>query len=197
MIARCQDLSKFRVPETFRGRPAWFVQLWWLVQATLFGLSPQFMFGWRRFLLRAFGARVGKNVLIRPTARITYPWKVTIGDYSWIGDEAVLYSLGEIVIGSHAVISQRSYVCTGTHDSGMPSFDILAKKIVIEDEAWIATDVFVGPGVTIGRGTVVGARSSVYRELPSMVIAVGTPAKPIRKRESVEDMGDAHPDIRS
>jgi len=188
MTSRCQDLSKFKVPLEFRGKPAWFVQLWWLVQSTLFGLSPQFLYGWRRFLLRVFGAQIGKGVLVRPSARITYPWKVSIGDYSWIGDDAVLYSLGEIQIGSHAVISQRSYVCTGTHDSGMLTFDILARKIVIEDEAWIATDVFVGPGVTIGRGTVVGARSSVYKELPSMVVAVGTPAKAIRKREIAEDI---------
>lgn len=188
MTSRCQDLSKFKVPMEFRGKPAWFVQLWWLVQSTLFGLSPQFLYGWRRFLLRVFGAQIGKGVLVRPSARITYPWKVSIGDYSWIGDDAVLYSLGEIQIGSHAVVSQRSYVCTGTHDSGMLTFDILARKIVIEDEAWIATDVFVGPGVTIGRGTVVGARSSVYKELPSMVVAVGTPAKPIRKREIAEDI---------
>jgi putative colanic acid biosynthesis acetyltransferase WcaF len=185
----CQDLATFRVPKTFRGRPSWYVQLWWLVQSTLFGLSPQFMYGWRRFLLRLFGAQIGKNVLIRPSARITYPWKLVIGDYSWIGDDAVLYSLGNIVIGSNVVISQRSYVCTGTHDCNVPSFDILAKTIVIENEAWVATDVFIGPGVTIGKGTVVGARSSVLTELPEMVIAVGTPAKPIRPRTVAEGIG--------
>lgn len=189
MNAKCQDLSAFRLPAQFRGKPAWFVQAWWLTQATLFGLSPQFLYGWRRFLLRLFGARIGNGVLIRPSAKITYPWKVSIGDYSWVGDDAVLYSLGEIVIGAHAVISQRSYVCTGTHDCAVPSFDIVARKIVIEDEAWIAADVFVGPGVTIGRGTVVGARSSVWKELPPMVVAMGTPAKPVRKRKSAEDPG--------
>jgi len=146
------------------------------------------MYGWRRFLLRLFGAQIGKNVLVRPTARFTYPWKIIIGDHSWIGDDAVLYSLGDIVIGSNVVISQRSYVCTGTHDWNVPSFDIVAEKIVIHNEAWVATDVFIGPGVTIGKGTVVGARSSVLGELPSMVIAVGTPAKPIRARTTAEDM---------
>src|SRR4051812_46747933 len=116
MSKKCQDLSEFRLPEHFRGRPAWLVQLWWLVQSTLFGLSPQFMYGWRRFLLRLFGARIGDKVLVRPTARITYPWKVSIGNHSWIGDEAILYSLGEIEIGANVVISQRSYICTGSHD---------------------------------------------------------------------------------
>ena len=91
---RFQDLSRFRLPADFRGRSAVWVQLWWLVQATLFRLSPQFLFGWRRWLLRLFGARVGAGVLIRPTATITYPWKVAIGDHSWVGDDVVLYSLG-------------------------------------------------------------------------------------------------------
>jgi putative colanic acid biosynthesis acetyltransferase WcaF len=181
-MARVQDLSQFSLPAGFRGRPGWFVQVWWLVQSTLFRLSPQFLYGWRRFLLRLFGARVGCNVLVRPTATVTYPWKVSIGDYSWIGDDVILYSLGEIEIGTHAVVSQRSYICTGTHDFKSTPFDIQASKIVIEDEAWIATDVFVAPGVRIGHGTVVGARSSVFADLPAMVVCVGTPAKPIRPR---------------
>src|SRR5438105_4960330 len=104
---RCQDLSAFSLPAEFRGRPAWFVQLWWLVQSTLFRWSPQFMYGWRRLLLRLFGATIGRSVLVRPTARITYPWKIRIGDYSWIGDDVVLYSLGEIDIGAHVVVSQK------------------------------------------------------------------------------------------
>ena len=98
---RFQDLSSFRLPDEFRGRPSWYVQLWWLVQSLLFHTSPQALFGWRRFLLRLFGAQIGKNVLIRPSVMVTYPWKVSIGDYSWIGDDAVIYSLGDIRIGSH------------------------------------------------------------------------------------------------
>jgi putative colanic acid biosynthesis acetyltransferase WcaF len=182
MTARVQDLSKFSVPAGFRGRSGWYVQFWWLVQSTLFRMSPQFLYGWRRFLLRLFGAQIGKQVLIRPTATITYPWKISIGDHSWIGDEVILYSLGRIVIGAHSVISQRSYICTGSHDFKLAPFDISASTIVIDDEVWVATDVFVAPGVTIGRGTVVGARSSVFNDLPSMMVCVGTPAKPIRPR---------------
>ena len=180
---RIQDLESFRLPVVFRGKPGWYVQLWWIVQSILFGLSPQFMYGWRRWLLRCFGATVGKKVLIRPTARITYPWKVCIGDYTWIGDDVVLYSLGEITIGSNVVISQRSYICAASHDYTKPSFDIIASKVQIEEEAWLATDVFVSPGVNIGKGTVVGARSSVFEELPAMKICFGSPAKPIRERE--------------
>ncbi len=95
-------LNKFSIPVGFRGKSALCVQLWWCVQATLFALSPQFMYRWRAFLLRLFGAKVGQGVIIRPSVRITYPWKVAIGDYSWIGDDVVLYSLGEISIGSNS-----------------------------------------------------------------------------------------------
>lgn len=176
------QLNTFKLPENFRGKPGWYVQLWWIVYAVFFRLSPQVLYGWRRFLLRSFGAKIGKSVIIRPTAHITYPWKVKIGDYSWIGDEVVLYSLGEIEIGSNAVISQRSYICTGTHDYNSNDFRISAQKITIGSKCWLATDVYVAPSVTIGENTVVGARSSVFKDLPKNKVCLGSPAKPIKDR---------------
>src|SRR6185437_4485627 len=119
-----QDLKQFKVSSNFRGRSGLTVQLWWLVQAVLFHPSPQILYGWRRFLLRLFGAKIGKQVIIRPSATITYPWKVSIGDYSWIGDNVELYSLGNITIGANAVVSQRSYLCAGTHNYQSIAFDI-------------------------------------------------------------------------
>lgn len=178
-----QQLDRFTLPPGFCGRPAWFVQLRWLVQAGLFRWSPQVLYGWRRGLLRCFGARLGKGVLVRPTATVTYPWELTIGDNAWVGDDVVLYTLGEIEIGANAVVSQRSYLCTGSHDFTRPTFDIYAKAIRLGDEAWVATDVFVAPGVSIGRGGVVGARSSVFHDLPAGVIAIGSPARVVGKRE--------------
>jgi putative colanic acid biosynthesis acetyltransferase WcaF len=177
-----QQLNTFRLPKNFRGKNAFVVQLWWIVQGTFFRMSPQFLYGFRRFLLRLFGATIGKKVIIRPTVKITYPWKVSIGDFSWIGDDVGLYSLGEIEIGNHVVISQKSYLCTGSHDFEKMEFPIYHKKIQIEDECWLATDVYVAPGVTIGKGTVVGARSSVFKNLPSNTICMGAPAKIIRER---------------
>ena len=177
-----QNLAKFRLPQGFRGRSAWFVQLWWFVQETLFRWSPQAMYPWRRFLLRLFGATIGAGVLLRPTVRITYPWKVTIGEQSWIGDDVILYSLGEIVIGSNCVVSQRSYLCTGSHDFRKPEFPIFSRSIVVEDQAWLAADVFVGPGVRIGRGAVIGARSSVFSDQPAGMLCLGNPARPRRSR---------------
>ena len=177
-----QNLNRYKTPPNFRGRSKVTVQLWWLVQATFFRLSPQFLYGWRRFILRCFGAYIGKGVIIRPSVQITYPWKLRIGDYSWIGDEVVLYSLGEIEIGAHTVISQRSYICTGTHDYNTVDFRIYAKKITIGTKCWLATDVYVAPGITISDATVVGARSSVFKSLPEAKICVGSPAQPIKDR---------------
>jgi putative colanic acid biosynthesis acetyltransferase WcaF len=129
---------------------------------------------------------VGTGVLVRPTVDITYPWKVSIGDHSWIGHDVKLYSLGEIHIGSNTVISQGSYVCAATHDMQSPGFDIHDKPVFIEDEAWIAADVFVAPGVRIGHGAVVGARSTVFRDLPPMMVSLGNPARPVRPRITSE-----------
>lgn len=186
MEYKVQDLASFQLPLNFRGRPGWYVQLWWLVQSSLFGMSPQFMYGWRQWLLCVFGATIGKKVLIRPTVRITYPWKVCIGDNSWIGDDVVLYSLGEIKIGSNVVVSQRSYICAASHDYDSPSFDISAKPVYVEDEVWIATNVFLAPGVTVGKGSVVGACSSVFNNLPEMMLCIGCPAVPLRRRTNKE-----------
>ncbi len=181
---RYQHLNNFNLPKNFRGQPAWIVQLWWLAQNSLFAWSPQFLYGWRRFLLRLFGAKIGKNVLVRPTVRVTYPWKIRIGNYSWIGDDVVLYSLGEIEIGKNTVISQKSYLCTGSHDYSKQTFDIFAKPIKIGDEVWIATDVFIAPGVQIENGCVIGVRSTVLDNLPVGKICYGNPAKPVKDRLS-------------
>lgn len=179
---RLQDLATFRLPAGFRGRPAWFVQLWWIVQASLFAWSPQVLYGWRRFLLRLFGARVGRGAIIRPSVKVTYPWKLSLGDHAWIGDDVVLYTLGEISIGPNAVISQKSYLCTGGHDYTRSTFDIYSMRIFVDAEAWIATDVFVAPGITIGHGAVVGARSSVFNNIPAGMVARGSPAKVVGPR---------------
>jgi len=181
-----QKLSLFKLPFNFRGRNFFTVQAWWLVESLFFRSSPQVMYRWRVFLLKIFGAKIGKNVIIRPTVRVTYPWNLTIGDYSWIGDDVVLYTLGEIEIGANAVVSQKSYLCTGSHDYNKVDFPILAKKIVLEDECWLATDVYVAPGITIGQGTVVGARSSVFKDLPPGKVCIGNPAVVIKDR-LVED----------
>jgi putative colanic acid biosynthesis acetyltransferase WcaF len=177
------DLRQYDQSNFDRGRPGWFILLWWLVQAVFFPLSPHNFNAFRRWLLRLFGAKIGKRVLIRPTARFTYPWKVAIADDSWIGDDVVFYSVDRIQIGSHCVISQKSYLCTGSHDIQAPAFSLITAPIIIENGVWIATDCFIAAGVTIGANTVVGARSSVFRDLPAQQVAWGTPCRPYYPRE--------------
>ena len=177
-----QNLDQYKTPKGFRGRSALIVQLWRVVYVIFFKHSPQFLYGWRRFILRCFGAQVGKNVIIRPSAQITYPWKLNLGDQCWIGDEVVLYTLGPITIGANAVISQRSYLCTGSHDYRSPHFDIYAKPIHIAEKCWLATDVYVAPGVSVGAGTVIGARSSVFKNVPAGKVGIGSPLVILKDR---------------
>ncbi|HEV7442993.1 MAG TPA: WcaF family extracellular polysaccharide biosynthesis acetyltransferase [Steroidobacteraceae bacterium] len=177
-----QRLDLFKLPAGFRGKGALFVQMWWIVQALLVKPLPQVFYPVRRLLLRAFGARIGNGVLIRPGVEITYPWKVTIGDHSWIGDDVTLYSLGPIAIGAHSVVSQNSYICAADHDYSDNRFPIRERPVTIGEQVWIASDVWVGPGVCIADGTVVGARSTVTNDLPGGMICVGSPCKSIKRR---------------
>lgn len=178
-----QNLSNFRLSQEFIGKSKVILLLWGFIQSTLFALSPQIMYRWRSFLLKCFGAQIGKNVVIRPSVKIIYPWKLTIGDYSWIGDDVTLYSIGEINIGHDTVISQKSYICAGGHDYKAANFDTFSKNITIGNKAWIATDVYVAPGVSIADGVIVGARSSVFKNLPEKnMVCTGSPASPIKSR---------------
>jgi putative colanic acid biosynthesis acetyltransferase WcaF len=172
------DLRRYDQSWFDRGRPGWYILLWWLVQAVVFPLTPHSAHAIRVRVLRLFGAKLGQGVSIRPTARFTYPWKVTIGDYSWIGDDVVLYSLDQITIGAHCVISQKTYLCTGSHDIHDPAFGLQTAPIAIGNGAWVATDCFVAPGVEIGANAVVGARSTVLKSLPNQQVCWGSPCQP-------------------
>lgn len=172
------DLRTYHQTGFDRGRPGWYVLLWWLLQAVLFPLTPHSFHAGRIALLRGFGAQIGKGVMIRPTARFTYPWKISIGDYSWIGDDVVLYSLDRITIGEHCVISQHSYLCTGSHDIRDRAFGLKTAGIAIGNGVWVATDCFIAPGVQIGANAVIGARSTVLKSMPSAYVCWGNPCQP-------------------
>ncbi|MGF1461153.1 MAG: hormogonium polysaccharide biosynthesis acetyltransferase HpsU [Leptolyngbyaceae cyanobacterium] len=176
------DLREYDQSWYSPGRAKWWILLWWLVQAVVFPLTLHAHHAPRRLLLRWFGARIGKGVVIRPSARFHYPWQVEIGDYSWIGSGVELYSLGSIRIGRHCVVSQNTYLCTGSHDLGDRAFGLQVSPITIENGAWVAASCFVGPGVTIGANSVVGARSSVFSNLPDGYICLGSPCKPLKPR---------------
>lgn len=167
-------------PWTFRQKVA--RVLWEITQATVFRGSPRNAYGFRAGLLRIFGAKLDNDVRIRGTVRIEIPWNLTIGEHTAIGDHAILYCLGPVKIGKYVTISQYAHLCAGTHDTGDREMRLLRPPIVLGDDVWVAADAFIGPGVTVGRGTVVGARASVFRDLPAWVVAVGNPAKPVKPR---------------
>src|ERR1035437_5729988 len=127
------DLSKYNQEWFDKGKSNIIVMLWFVVQHTIFKLSLHNMYGYRIFILRLFGCKIGKNVKIRRTCEITYPWKVIIGDNTWIDDEVLLYSLDKISIGSNCSISRRSFLCTGSHDIEDPHFRLIVKPIEVKD----------------------------------------------------------------
>jgi putative colanic acid biosynthesis acetyltransferase WcaF len=160
--------------------------LWAITQATAFRCSFHTMNGWRAFLLRRFGARVGTPCMIRRTVRIECPWNLTIGNSAAIGDRAILYALGHITIGDRVTISQHAHLCAGTHDFDHPDMPLIRPPITIERDAWIAADAFVGPNVTVHEGAILGARACAFSELEAWTIYGGNPARAIKPRSRPE-----------
>jgi putative colanic acid biosynthesis acetyltransferase WcaF len=160
---------------------------WGAVESTVFRMSPHNAYGWRSFLLKIFGANLGKKVRIRRSAHIEIPWNLTIGDHSVVGDWAILYCLGPVKIGRFVTISQYAHLCAGTHETRTRRMELLKPPITIGDDVWVAADAFVGPNVTIGDRTILGARASAFEDLPPDVIAVGIPALPVKKRQFIAE----------
>lgn len=154
----------------------------WGLGKVLFRLSPRPCFGFRRWLLRVFGAKVGANVHIYSSALIYYPWNLQVGADSAIGEWALIYNLGKVTIGERTTISQRAHLCAGTHDYRTPSLPLLKPPIVIGDEVWVCADAFVGPNVVVANGAVIGACSVVTRNVDPLTVVAGNPAKFVKAR---------------
>jgi putative colanic acid biosynthesis acetyltransferase WcaF len=176
------DLSKFNNDAFDRGAPAWKELFWRMLQQGFFNLEWITAYGLKRRVLRAYGAQLAPGVVVKPKARITFPWKLSVGSNSWIGEEVWLLNLDRIEIGSNVCISQRAFLCTGSHNWKKESFDLMVKPIVIKDGAWICADVFIGPGVTIGENCVVTAGSVVNKDLPPNMVCSGNPCVAVKKR---------------
>ncbi len=156
--------------------------VWGIFYVLFFRFSPKPFHGWRVFCLRLFGAKIGKHVHIYPRVSIWAPWNLEMKDYCGVGNGAILYSQGKITLGRKVVISQGAHICAGSHDYTLPGFPLITKPIVIQDFAWVAAEAFLHPGVTIGEGCVIGARSVVGNDMPDWKICAGFPCKPIRER---------------
>jgi putative colanic acid biosynthesis acetyltransferase WcaF len=169
--------------------------LWNTVRATLYRFSPRPCHGWRRFLLRSFGATVGRAAKPYPGAAIWAPWNLTLGERCWLADGVDCYSVDRITIGDDAVVSQRAVLCAASHDYRSASFPLVTRPVVVGRGAWVAAEAFIGPGVTIGEGGVVAARACVTRDVPAWTVVAGNPAAEV-KRYSLDDPALATEDDR-
>ena len=156
----------------------------WNICWTLFARPfPRYMFmPWKRFLLRLFGARIADTVSVYASANIFMPWNLVMKEYSCIGPEVDCYNAAPVVLGNNTVVSQRAYLCTASHDITKATHPQIEKPIIIEDKAWVAAEAFVGPGVTVGEGAVVGARGCVFKDVEAWTVVGGNPARYIKKR---------------
>lgn len=157
--------------------------IWHLVWLFLYRPTPRVFHPWRCFLLRMFGAKLGKSVHPYPSACIWAPWNLEMGDHACISEGVDCYCVDKITIGAHSTVSQYSFLCTASHDYTDRAMPLVTAPIIIGERTWITADVFVGPGVTIGDGAVVTARSSVFSDIPPWMVARGNPAVPVKRRE--------------
>lgn len=176
------DLSRFDNSWYEPGRGYLVRSLWHLVNAAFlqspFNPSSRLKIS----LLRLFGSRIGRGVVLKPSINVKYPWHLTIGDYSWIGEQTWLDSLAPITIGSHCCISQGAYFCTGNHDWSDPAFGLIVKPIVIKDGAWVGARSLVLPGVTIGSHAVVAAGSVIGTDADAYGVYAGNPVRKVKQR---------------
>ena len=161
--------------------------LWAVVYRLLFRCSPNPMRKWRVFILRCFGAKVSFLARVSPTAVITFPWNLEMDDYATLGSDAICYSIAPVYIGRMATVSQYAYLCSASHDYEDRNFTLFAKSIRIEAQAWVCADAMVGPGVVVGEGAVLGAKSMTFKDLSPWKVHVGTPAIAIKDREIKRD----------
>lgn len=155
---------------------------WVLLRAIFFQSRLPWPRSWKRALLRLFGAKIGKGVVIKPRVTIHFPWKLSIGDHSWIGEEVLILNFEPCRIGAHCCVSQRAFLCGGSHNYKLPDFPYRNAPVTIGDESWICAQCWIGPGVEIGKGAVVQPGSVVVRDIPASMVCGGNPCLPIKPR---------------
>jgi len=158
------------------------LRIFWSFVQPFFRFSPKPFWGWRCFMLKVFGARIGRNVRISSTAKIMIPWNLAIGNWVSIGDDVTIYNLGLLEIQEKATVSHGAHLCGGTHDYRRPDLPLIKANICIKEGAWVCADAFVGPFVVIGEYSILGARAVLVKNMDPWTIAVGNPARIISER---------------
>lgn len=171
------------------GKPFWCRSLWLVVEtATL--LNPIFIsYGLKARILRAFGAKIGRNVIIKPGLHVKYPWHLTVGDNVWLGERAWIDNFVPVTIGDNACVSQGAYLCTGNHDWSDPGMGLVVKPITIEVGAWVGAFARVGPGVTVGEEAILALGSVLLTDAAPRGIYRGNPAERVRERTIRDEPG--------
>ncbi|MEA2711729.1 MAG: hypothetical protein QOF78_4330 [Phycisphaerales bacterium] len=155
---------------------------WAFVQGTLYKWSFHTSNNWRAFLLRSFGADIAERCTIRRTSKVYYPWKLKMGALACLGDDVNVYNLGPVTLEARATISQEAYICAGTHDYTKLTMPLLTPPIVLKADSWVCARAFIGPGVTVGEGAIVGAAAVAMKDVPDWTIVAGNPAKHVKDR---------------
>jgi putative colanic acid biosynthesis acetyltransferase WcaF len=181
------DFKKYKYKNKFSKGNKIARFIWNFVWYFFFKPTPRWAFNsWRIFLLKLFGAKIGKGSIVLPTCTIWAPWNLTLGEYSVLGDYVDCYCMDKITIGSKVAISQRTFLCTGTHDISLLTRPLVTKPIVINDHVWVCAEAFISPGITVHKYAVVAARSSVITNVEEKTIVAGNPAKFIKYRSLQE-----------
>lgn len=157
--------------------------IWGLAWLALCRFTPPPLHPWRRLILRLFGAQIGKGARVHASVRIWLPANLDLGDQALIGPGAIIYNQGRIAIGARSVVSQRAYLCASSHDISDPHFQLVLRPITVGSGCWIATEAFVGPGVTVGDGAVIGARAALFGDAAENGVYSGNPAQLIKQRK--------------
>lgn len=185
------SLAKYKYENKLPKKSKFFRLLWDIVYLLFFRITPRWTcHRWRVFLLRAFGAKIGDHCIIAPSCKIWAPWNLEIGSYVCFADNVDCYTVDKIKIGSKVTISQRTFLCTASHEISTLRRELTHKMIEIHDHAWICAEAFVGPGIEIGEGAVVGARAVVIADVAAWDVVAGNPAKVIKQRKITEPPTD-------
>lgn len=179
------NLADFSTAGFCRGSGPFKELLWIVTSLVLFRLCPLKMSWLKSAVLRLFGASVGRGAVIKPHIKITFPWKLTLGDHVWLGEECWLLNLAPVEIASNVCISQRAFLCTGNHDYKSPTFDLITRPIRVDQGAWIGAGALVGPGVEVGTHAVLTAGSVATTDLEPYCIYQGNPAQFVKRREII------------